>query len=80
MHILGVFRLVSEDGREMFDGHTMYDYGVEMGDTVILEVWDGMADLLNAAIAGLTPKTFNSFSRDEVLCRFIFIFSVLLNS
>ena len=24
-----------------------YDYGVEMGDTVILEVWDGMADLLN---------------------------------
>ena len=74
MPILGVFRLVSENGREMFDGHTMYDYGVEMGDTVILEVWDGMADLLNAAIGGLTPKTFSAFSRDEVLCRFIFIF------
>ena len=64
----------------MFDAHTMYDYDVDMGDTVILEVWDGMADLLNAAIAGLTTQTFSSFSRDEVLCRFILIFWVLLNS
>ena len=55
----------------MFDAHTMYDYGVEMGDTVILEVWDGMADLLNSSIAGLTAKTYNSFSRDEVLCRHV---------
>lgn len=55
----------------MFDAHTMYDYGVEIGDTVLLEVWDGMADLLNAAIAGLTSKTFNAFHRNEVLSRFV---------
>ncbi len=66
---IGVFRLLAKDGREMFDMHTLYDYGIEMSDTITLQVWDGWAELLTAAIQGNTAKVFTSFSKSEVLCR-----------
>ncbi len=55
----------------MFDMHTLYDYGIEMGDTITLQVWDGWAELLTAAIQGNTGKVFSSFSKTEILCRYV---------
>ncbi|KAK6968209.1 protein ankub1, partial [Biomphalaria glabrata] len=53
---IGIFRLVTQDGREMFDGNRLDDYGVDIGHTIMLENWDGWNEYLNLAIMGFTPQ------------------------
>jgi hypothetical protein len=38
---VGVFRLLNDQGREMYDCHALDDYGLDLGGTVTLEIWDG---------------------------------------
>ena len=53
---VGIFRLVTKDGTEMYDGHRLEDYGIDVGHTVWLENLDGWNEFLNLAIMGFTPQ------------------------
>ena len=62
---VSVFRLCSPDGKEMFDNHTMDKYKISLGSTLLLHVWDGWGDLLEAAILGHTKKVYKNVSSDD---------------
>lgn len=53
---VGIYRLTTRDGREMFDGHTLEDYHVDLGHTIYLENMDGWNKFLNLAIIGFTQQ------------------------
>lgn len=67
---VSIFRLVTEDGREMYDGHVLYDYGIDSGATIRLENWDGWNEFINLCIMGFTPQVLAQISTDEVIGRF----------
>ena len=67
---VGCFRLLTAQGKEMFDIHILDVYGINLGDTLKLEVWDGWADFLKAAFAGQTNQVMASMSADEVTARY----------
>ncbi|KAK0069009.1 protein ANKUB1 [Biomphalaria pfeifferi] len=67
---IGTFRLVTQDGREMFDGNRLDDYGVDIGHTIMLENWDGWNEYLNLAIMGFTPQVIAQLAGDEALVRY----------
>ena len=67
---IGVFRMLSPDGKEMYDCNTLYDYQVELGETIRVETWDGWNDFLNLCLMGFTSHVFNQFSSDELLARY----------
>lgn len=51
-----VFRLVSVEGKEMYDCHPLKKYSIDYGDTVRLETWNGWGAFLQSATLGqLTP-------------------------
>lgn len=55
LHV-SVFRLVSADGKEMYDCHPLKKYSIDYGDTVRLETWNGWGAFLQSATLGqLTP-------------------------
>ena len=72
LHV-SVFRLVTLDGKEMFDCHLLKNYGVTVGDTVRLETWNGWGPFLLAATAGqLTPtlKHMVNFNEDPLVAKY----------
>lgn len=55
LHV-SVFRLVSAEGKEMYDCHPLKKYSIDYGDTVRLETWNGWSAFLQSATLGqLTP-------------------------
>ncbi|WAR03386.1 ANKUB-like protein [Mya arenaria] len=67
---VSIFRLVSRNNLELFDGHTLFDYGIECGDTIFMECWDGWTELINFSILGLTPSVTPLIVQDEIQSRF----------
>lgn len=65
------FRLTTKAGVEMFPSTMLIDHGVQIGDTVIVETWDGFNDLLNLAIMGFTEQALNTVAtNDDALARY----------
>ncbi|XP_076434899.1 uncharacterized protein LOC143274838 [Babylonia areolata] len=62
---VGIFRLVTKGGKEMYDGHRLEDYGIDVGHTILLENLDGWNEFLNLAIMGFTPQVVSQISPDE---------------
>merc|ERR1711976_405932 len=54
----------------MYDCHTLDDYGLELGNTVNVEVWDGWTDFLNLAMMGFATHMMDNLSHDEVVARY----------
>ena len=54
----------------MFDSHTLDEYGLDMGDTVRMETWDGWNDFLNLAVMGFASHVLNRLSVDDTISRF----------
>ncbi|CAL1543021.1 unnamed protein product [Lymnaea stagnalis] len=67
---VGIFRLTTLDGREMFDSQRLEDYGVDIGHTILLENWDGWNEFLNLTVMGFTPQVMSQVGGDEVVARF----------
>ncbi|PAA84842.1 hypothetical protein BOX15_Mlig010110g1 [Macrostomum lignano] len=68
---VGVFRLTTSSGAEMYDCHTMEDYSVRPGDTIRVETWDGWTDLLKLASLGFTSHVLELVNRtDDALAKF----------
>ncbi|KAL4223430.1 Ankyrin repeat and ubiquitin domain containing 1 [Mactra antiquata] len=67
---VSIFRLVSRDGKELFDRHELFDYSIECGDTIYMESWDGWKELINYSILGLTPSVMPLIVTDEIQSRF----------
>ncbi|KAL3319885.1 ankyrin repeat and ubiquitin domain containing 1 [Cichlidogyrus casuarinus] len=53
---VGVFRLISPAGSEMYDCNRADDYDIKPGDTIKLQVCDGITDVLRHAKAGATEE------------------------
>ena len=53
---IGIFRLTTKKGTEMFDGHRLEEYGVDVGHTIHCENLDGWNEFINLAIMGFTPQ------------------------
>jgi len=58
---VGIFRLTTDSGVEIFDCNVLEDYGLQIGSTVNLDTWDGWNELIRAAISGVA----------EQVCRFV---------
>ena len=72
LHV-SVFRLVSAEGKEMYDCHPMKKYFIDYGDTVRLETWNGWSEFLRSATLGqLTPtmKHMVSVHEDPLVSRY----------
>ncbi|PAA49504.1 hypothetical protein BOX15_Mlig021153g3, partial [Macrostomum lignano] len=68
---VGIFRLATSQGVEMFDCHSLDEYSVKPGDTVRVETWDGWIDLLRLSALGFTSHLLEKISpTDEVLAKF----------
>ena len=67
---LGVFRLVSGKGLELFDCYSLQEYEVNIGDTITLETWDGWNDLLNLAVSGFTSLVMKQLAEEELMNRY----------
>ncbi|XP_048751930.1 uncharacterized protein LOC125663665 [Ostrea edulis] len=67
---VSIFRLVTEEGKELYDGHVLYDYGIDNGSTIRLENWDGWNEFINLCIMGFTPQVLSQITTDEVIGRF----------
>ena len=46
---VSAFRLFSKTGLELFDCHPLKVYGIDTGDTVTMEIWRDVADVVHAA-------------------------------
>lgn len=65
LHI-SVFRLVSAEGKEMYDCHPLKKYSIDYGDTICLETWNGWSEFLRSATLGqLTPTMKHMVSLHE---------------
>lgn len=67
---IGVFRMVSPQGQEMFDCNNLSDYQIDIGDCIKIETWDGWNDFLNLCIMGFTSHVLNHLSSDELLAKY----------
>lgn len=67
---VSIFRILSPDGKEMFDEHTLYDYNIDAGMTIRQENWDGWNEFINLCTMGFTPQVLAQISSDEVISRF----------
>ncbi|KAF6033105.1 ANKUB1 [Bugula neritina] len=67
---VGVFRLTTSDGQELFDQHTLDRYDLEIGDTINLHTWDGWTDFLNLCMMGYTSHVFAQLSDDEAVSKY----------
>lgn len=64
-----VFRLCTKDGKPMFQCHRLENYGIELGSTIHLHVWDGWGDFLKAATQGHTKKVLRNTSPIDQVSR-----------
>ena len=72
LHV-SVFRLVSAEGKEMYDCHPLKKYSVDYGDTIRLETWNGWSAFLRSATLGqLTPtiKHMVSIHEDPLISKY----------
>jgi len=53
---VGIFRLTTEAGREIYDCNILESYGLQLGCTVYLDTWDGWNRLLSAAVSGFANQ------------------------
>ena len=53
---VGIFRLTSEAGREIFDCQILESYGLQLGCTIYMDTWDGWNELIPAAISGFAKQ------------------------
>ena len=53
---VGIFRLTTDVGVEIFDCNVLESYGLQVGSTVYLETWDGWNELIRAAISGVAEQ------------------------
>ena len=67
---VSVSRLLSPDGREMYDMYQLSSYGIAKGMTIIMETWDGWNDFLMSSIAGHTKAVMASTAPNEIVARF----------
>lgn len=65
-----VFRLTTQSGIEMYDNNTLWDYGVNLTDTLRLDVWDGWKEFLNLCVMGFTRHVMAHLPHDDVMARF----------
>lgn len=66
---VSVFRL-TYNKKELYDNHQLFDYGIEAGNTIRLENWDGWNEFINLCIMGFTPQVLAQIPSEEVLARF----------
>ena len=59
---VSTFRLFSPAGVEMFDCHPLKVYGIHAGDTVTMEIWHDVADLVQAARANDITDTLQALA------------------
>ena len=59
---VSTFRLFSPAGVEMFDCHPLKVYGIHAGDTVTMEIWHDVADLVKAARANDITDTLRALA------------------
>ncbi|XP_002740884.1 protein ANKUB1-like [Saccoglossus kowalevskii] len=67
---VSVFRVVTEDGTDMFDLNSLDTYGIEFGSTVRMLTWDGWNEFLKAASIGHTSEVTKHLSADEHVAKF----------
>eukprot|EP00794_Sanderia_malayensis_P013767 gene13767-15208_t len=58
---VSAFKMYKKSSRvEMFDPKYLSDYDVRSGDTVHIDIWDGMTDFMNSVFAGDVTDTMDS--------------------
>lgn len=65
-----IFRLLNASGTEMYDYHSIDDYGLELGCTVNMETWDGWNEFLNLCLLGFGTQVMQHLSSNENEARF----------
>ena len=65
-----VFRISTLDKQEIYDKKVLWDYGVNLRDTLRLDVWDGWKEFLNLCIMGFTRHVIAHLPTDDVMARF----------
>ncbi|XP_055957988.1 uncharacterized protein LOC126824151 [Patella vulgata] len=68
---VGIFRLCTSNGTEMFDCHLLEYYGIEAGSKLHLENWDGLNEFINLASRGFTPQVISQISLDDIHGRYL---------
>ena len=58
---VSMFRIQQKDNNQMlFDNHSLACYGINVGDTLLFEVWEGTDDFVVAAMSGAVSNTISS--------------------
>ena len=65
-----VYRLVTLEGREMFDANPLDSYNVKFGQTVKMKTWDGWNELLKCSILGMARHAMHHLSHDDAVAKF----------
>lgn len=67
---VSVSRLLSPDGREMYDMYRLSSYGIAKGMKIFMETWDGWNEFLMSSIAGSAKAVIASTDANEIVARF----------
>ena len=67
---VGAFRMVNQNNMEMFDNHSIDDYGIDIGATVDIQTWDGWNEMLNLCMLGFATQAVQHLSSNELVARF----------
>ena len=67
---VSVFRLLNSENVEMYDPHFLDNYGMDLGQTIRMETWDGWNDFLNLSIMGFATLVKDKLSANEVEARY----------
>ena len=62
--------MVNQNDKEMFDGHTIDDYGIDIGCTVDIGTWDGWNEMLNLCTLGFATQAVQHLASNELVARF----------
>lgn len=62
---VSMFRMLSARGLELFDGHSLDDYEVQVGDTIRVESWDGANDFLALCQRGFAKHALAELEREK---------------
>ena len=65
-----VYRLLTNDGRELFDANILSQYGLSFGNTVYMKTWDGWNDLLKCAVLGMARHCMYHLSNEDAVAKF----------
>ena len=67
---VGVFRILSPAGKELFDCQSLEMYDITEGDLITVETWDGWSEYLQSCVLGFTSQVMSQLSSDEVVARY----------